>query len=73
MEGRILFVSAFFIKFYSKVFFLKAHFYSELNEFDSGLTIELWNRGILWDNLLGLYWLPIVNIKHSNVDSDEVN
>jgi hypothetical protein len=31
----------------------------ELTECDAGLTIELWNRGNLWDNLLGLHWLPL--------------
>jgi hypothetical protein len=45
----------------------------ELDEFDTGLTIELWNRGILWDNLLGLHWLPLVNVNHSNVDHDQSN
>jgi hypothetical protein len=38
---------------------------SEINEFDLGLTIELWNRGILWDKLLGVSWLPLMQINHS--------
>lgn len=46
---------------------------SELDEYDTGLTIELWNRGILWDNLLGLHWLPLTNINHSNIDEDQNN
>lgn len=32
---------------------------SEINELDMGLTIELWSRGMLWDKLLGLHWLPL--------------
>jgi len=39
--------------------------YSEINEFDIGLTIELWNRGMLWDKLLGVSWLPLMQINHS--------
>ena len=30
-----------------------------------GLTIELWNRGMLWDKLLGVSWLPLMQINHS--------
>ena len=33
---------------------------------DSGLIIELWTKGMLWDKLLGTHWLPLRNIKHSN-------
>ena len=27
----------------------------------------------MWDNLLGLHWLPLGNIKHSNVDRSDYN
>jgi hypothetical protein len=48
--------------------------FSEINENDDvGLTIELWNRSISWDNLLGLYWLPLKEINHSNVVHDKAN
>lgn len=42
-------------------------FNSEINEQDDGLTVELWNRGMLWDKLLGVHWLRLINIKHSDL------
>ncbi|CAF1087622.1 unnamed protein product [Brachionus calyciflorus] len=48
-------------------------FFFEINELDEGVTIELWNRGMLWDKLLGLYWLPLFQINHSNIQNDETN
>lgn len=33
---------------------------------DTGLIIEVWNKGMLWDSLLGLNWLPLQKIHHSN-------
>jgi hypothetical protein len=35
---------------------------SEINDLNSGLTIELWNREPAWDKLLGVYWLPFSQI-----------
>lgn len=40
-------------------------FFFEVNELDMGLTIELWNRGMVWDKLLGIHWLPLGNIYRS--------
>ncbi|XP_074596805.1 unc-13 isoform X2 [Brevipalpus obovatus] len=34
-------------------------FLFETNRLDTGLIIELWNKGLLWDKLLGCYWLPL--------------
>jgi protein unc-13 len=48
-------------------------FSSEINEMDTGLTIELWNRGMLWDNLLGLHWLPLFRINNSNLQNNDTN
>lgn len=33
---------------------------------DTGLIVELWNKGMLWDKLLGLHWLPLTKVHHSN-------
>ena len=33
---------------------------------DTGLIVELWNKGMLWDKLMGLHWLPLTKIHHSN-------
>ena len=39
---------------------------SETVQLELGLTIELWNKGMLWDKLLGTHWLPLTNVKFSN-------
>lgn len=39
---------------------------SETMRLDSGLVIELWNKGMLWDKLIGTHWLPLISVKHSN-------
>ena len=39
---------------------------SETAQLDKCLTIELWNKGMLWDNLVGVQYLPLTNIKFSN-------
>ena len=41
-------------------------FFSETMRLDAGLIIELWNKGMLWDKLIGTHWLPLMSIKHSN-------
>jgi hypothetical protein len=44
-------------------------FASETQRLDTGLSVELWNKGMLWDKLMGTHWLPLVNIRHSNTVS----
>ncbi|KAI8789182.1 protein unc-13 A, partial [Biomphalaria glabrata] len=39
---------------------------SETMRLDTGLVIEVWNKGMLWDKLLGLHWLPLTKVQHSN-------
>ncbi|CAL1285882.1 unnamed protein product, partial [Larinioides sclopetarius] len=41
-------------------------FIFETNRMDIGLIIEVWNKGMLWDKLLGLQWLPLTRIKYTN-------
>lgn len=41
-------------------------FMFETMRLDTGLIIEVWNKGMLWDSLLGLNWLPLQKIHHSN-------
>ncbi|XP_025078268.1 protein unc-13 homolog B-like isoform X7 [Pomacea canaliculata] len=41
-------------------------FLFETMRLDTGLIIELWNKGMLWDKLMGLHWLPLTKIHHSN-------
>lgn len=56
------------MKIFIKKKFIKL---SEINEVDSGLIIELWNRELTWDTLLGLLWLPLNNIKHLSSFNDD--
>ncbi|KAK7115998.1 hypothetical protein V1264_001757 [Littorina saxatilis] len=41
-------------------------FLFETMRLDTGLIVELWNKGMLWDKLLGLHWLPLTKVHHSN-------
>ncbi|KAL3866052.1 hypothetical protein ACJMK2_043393, partial [Sinanodonta woodiana] len=38
----------------------------ETMRLDTGLIIEVWSKGMLWDKLLGLHWLPLRKIPHSS-------
>ncbi|CAH8466891.1 unnamed protein product [Heterobilharzia americana] len=40
----------------------------ETDRMDGGLLIELQSKGLLWDKLLGVVWLPLNKILHSNKD-----
>lgn len=37
-------------------------FLFETSRMDTGLIIELWNKGLLWDKLMGCHWLPLMDI-----------
>jgi protein unc-13 len=41
-------------------------FLFETMRLDTGLIVEVWNKGMLWDKLLGIHWLPLRKIQHSN-------
>ncbi|RWS16439.1 protein unc-13 A-like protein [Dinothrombium tinctorium] len=38
-------------------------FLFETNRMDTGLLVELWNKGMLWDKLLGCHWMPLMGIQ----------
>lgn len=40
--------------------------YSEINRLDLGLTVEMWNKGLIWDTMVGTVWIPLSNIRQSN-------
>lgn len=42
-------------------------FIFETNRLDQGLLIELWNKGVLWDKLLGVHHIPLTMIPYSPV------
>ena len=33
--------------------------FSEIDKYDSGLLIELWDKGMLWDKAIGYFWAPL--------------
>nr|XP_040040251.1 protein unc-13 homolog A isoform X1 [Gasterosteus aculeatus aculeatus] len=40
----------------------------EINRLDLGLTVEVWNKGLIWDTMVGTLWIPLSNIRQSNED-----
>lgn len=39
---------------------------SEINRLDLGLTVEVWNKGLIWDTMVGTLWIPLQSIRQSN-------
>lgn len=44
---------------------------SETNRLDTGLLVEAWEKGLIWDKALGYYWLPLTDVQYSNEVSRE--
>ncbi|XP_053740641.1 uncharacterized protein LOC128770004 isoform X7 [Synchiropus splendidus] len=40
-------------------------FMFEINRLDLGLIVEVWNKGLIWDTMVGTAWLPLTCIRHS--------
>ena len=40
-------------------------FSSEINRLDLGLIVEVWNKGLIWDTMLGTAWIPLKSIRQS--------
>ncbi|XP_066996127.1 phorbol ester/diacylglycerol-binding protein unc-13-like, partial [Anabrus simplex] len=41
-------------------------FLFETNDVNTGLLIEVWSKGMLWDRALGYHWIPLPSVKYSN-------
>ncbi|KAG5851351.1 hypothetical protein ANANG_G00092310 [Anguilla anguilla] len=41
-------------------------FMFEISRLDLGLTVEVWNKGLIWDTMVGTVWIPLQNIRQSN-------
>uniref|UniRef100_A0A3B3VVZ9 Unc-13 homolog A n=1 Tax=Poecilia latipinna TaxID=48699 RepID=A0A3B3VVZ9_9TELE len=41
-------------------------FMFEINRLDLGLTVEVWNKGLIWDTMVGTVWIPLGSIRQSN-------
>lgn len=44
--------------------------HSEINRLDLGLTVEVWNKGLIWDTMVGTVWIPLRTIRQSNEVND---
>uniref|UniRef100_A0A8C2I390 Unc-13 homolog B n=1 Tax=Cyprinus carpio TaxID=7962 RepID=A0A8C2I390_CYPCA len=40
-------------------------FMFEISRLDLGLIVEVWNKGLIWDTMLGTAWIPLKSICHS--------
>ncbi|MEE6487789.1 hypothetical protein FKM82_015026 [Ascaphus truei] len=38
----------------------------EISRLDLGLTVEVWNKGLIWDTMVGTVWIPLRTIRQSN-------
>ncbi|XP_051955929.1 protein unc-13 homolog B [Xyrauchen texanus] len=38
----------------------------EINRLDLGLVVEVWNKGLIWDTLIGTAWIPLNTIHTSD-------
>uniref|UniRef100_A0A8C1B6H4 C2 domain-containing protein n=1 Tax=Cyprinus carpio carpio TaxID=630221 RepID=A0A8C1B6H4_CYPCA len=41
-------------------------FMFEINRLDLGLVVEVWNKGLIWDILIGTAWIPLNTIRQSD-------
>uniref|UniRef100_A0A3Q1H182 Uncharacterized protein n=1 Tax=Anabas testudineus TaxID=64144 RepID=A0A3Q1H182_ANATE len=41
-------------------------FMFEINRLDLGLIVEVWNKGLIWDTMVGTAWIPLKSIRQSD-------
>uniref|UniRef100_A0A8C7JM86 Unc-13 homolog Ba (C. elegans) n=1 Tax=Oncorhynchus kisutch TaxID=8019 RepID=A0A8C7JM86_ONCKI len=41
-------------------------FMFEISHLESGLVVELWNKGLIWDTMIGTSWIPLDTIRQSD-------
>lgn len=39
--------------------------YSEISADGKGFVIELWKKGLLWDSILGVLWIPLATVEYA--------
>ncbi|CAH1101836.1 unnamed protein product, partial [Psylliodes chrysocephalus] len=45
-------------------------FLFETNNLDTGLLIEVWSKGMIWDRAIGYHWIPLQTIQYSNEEGN---
>ncbi|KAK9747205.1 C2 domain [Popillia japonica] len=41
-------------------------FLFETNDLNTGLLIEVWSKGMIWDRAMGYHWIPLQGVQYSN-------
>ncbi|XP_069780387.1 protein unc-13 homolog B-like isoform X1 [Narcine bancroftii] len=41
-------------------------FMFEINRLELGLIVEVWNKGLIWDTMVGNVWIPLKSIRQSD-------
>lgn len=41
-------------------------FMFEISRLDLGLIVEMWNKGLIWDTMVGTVWIPLHTIRQSD-------
>jgi hypothetical protein len=44
----------------------KQDFLFETNDLNTGLLIEVWSKGMIWDRAMGYHWIPLQTVQYSN-------
>ncbi|EMP38961.1 Protein unc-13 like protein A, partial [Chelonia mydas] len=37
----------------------------EISDVEKGFMVELWNKGLIWDKLLGTLWIPLTTVEYA--------
>ncbi|GMT01743.1 hypothetical protein PENTCL1PPCAC_23917, partial [Pristionchus entomophagus] len=45
-------------------------FIFETNRMDEGMILELWSKGVLWDKLIGVHYMPLTSIVYSQAPGE---
>lgn len=40
--------------------------FSEISRLDLGLSVEVWNKGLIWDTMVGTVWIALKTVRQSD-------
>ncbi|CAG5083443.1 Similar to unc-13: Phorbol ester/diacylglycerol-binding protein unc-13 (Caenorhabditis elegans) [Cotesia congregata] len=41
-------------------------YFTETNDVNTGLLVEVWSKGMLWDRALGYHYIPLPEVSYAN-------